>query len=77
MILGQKGRIWTKKGPKWAWLDFSRTVNLNFFKEDHKIGFYTKYQQNSTNCLVDISHNVGFGPKRGKFGPKRAQNGRG
>ena len=23
---------WTKKGPKWAGLDFSRTVNLNFPK---------------------------------------------
>ena len=30
-----------KKGPKRDWLDFSQTVNLNFFKEDHNIGFYT------------------------------------
>ena len=77
LILGQKRQIWTKKGPKWAWLDFSRTVNLIFFKEDHKIGFYTKKQQNLMNHLEDISQNVDFGPKRGKFGPKRAQNGRG
>ena len=26
----KRGKIWTKKGPKWAGLDFSRTVNLNF-----------------------------------------------
>ena len=37
----------------------------------------TKNKQNSTNRLEDISQNVDFGPKRGKFGPKRAQNGRG
>ena len=27
------------------------------------------------NCLEDISQYVDFGPKRGKFVPKRAQNG--
>ena len=76
LILSQKGQIWTKTGPKWAGLDFSWTVNINFPKEDHKINFYTKNQQNSTNRLEDISQNVDFGPKRGKFGPKRGQNGR-
>ena len=69
------------------WLDFSQTVNLNFFKDDNKIGFYTKNQQNSTsltknqqnsmNNLEGISQNIDFGPKRGKFGPNRAQNGQG
>ena len=28
-------------GPKLAGLDFSRTPNLNFLKEYHKISFYT------------------------------------
>ena len=54
LILAQKGQIWTKKGPKWAWLDFSRTVNINFPKEDHTISFYTKNQQNSMNSSQDI-----------------------
>ena len=36
-----------------------------------------KNQQNSTNRLEDINQNVDFGPKRGKFGPKKAQNGQG
>ena len=76
LILGQKGQIWTKKGPKWVGLDFYRTVNLTFPKEGHKISFYAKTQQNSMNRLEDISPNADFGPKRGKFGPKRAQNGR-
>ena len=57
-------------------LDFSRIPNLNFLREDHKISFYTKNQQNSTDRLENIGKNVGFGPKRGQFGPKRAQNGR-
>ena len=63
----KRGQIWTKKGPKWTGLDFSRIVNINFPKEDHKISFYTKNQQNSMNPLEDISQNVDFGPKRGKF----------
>ena len=67
---GKKGQIWTKKGPKWAGLDFSLTVNISFLKEDHKISFYTQNQQNSMYCLEDISQNVDFGPKRGKFGLK-------
>ena len=48
-------QIWTKKGPKWAGLNFPPIVNLNFFKEEHKIGFYTKNQQKSTSRLEDIS----------------------
>ena len=55
-------------------LDFSKTLNLNFLKEDHKISFYTKNQQNSVNHLEDISQNVDFGPKGGKFGQNKAQN---
>ena len=47
-----------------------------FSKEDRKMSFYTKNQQNKMNTLEDISQNVDFGPKKGKFGPKRAQNGR-
>ena len=61
-------------GLKWAGLDFSRTVNLYFPKEHNKINFYNKNQQNSTNCLEDISQNVDFGPKRANLdqkGPKR------
>ena len=58
-------------------LYFSRTVNINFPKEDHKIIFYTKNHQNSMNHLEDIRQNVDFGPKRSIFGPKRVQNGRG
>ena len=76
LILGQKGANLDQKGPKWAGLDFSRTFNISFPKENHKISFYIKNQQNSTNRLEDMSQNVDFGPKRGKFGPKRAQNGR-
>ena len=49
LILGQKGKILTKKGPKWAGLDFFQTVNINFPKEDHKNNLYTKNHQNSMN----------------------------
>ena len=78
LILGLKRANLDQKGPKMDWARFfSRTPNLNFLREDHNISFYTKNQQNSTDCLVDISQNVDFGAKRGKFGPKRAQNGRG
>ena len=70
LILAKKGQILTEKGPKWAGLDFSRTVNISFPKEDNKISFYTKNKQNSMNRLEDISQNVDFGPKRGKFGQK-------
>ena len=76
LILGLKGTNLDQKGPKWAGLDFFRTANINFLKEDYKISFYIKNQQNSMNSFVDISKNVVFGPKRAKFGPKRAQNGR-
>ena len=53
---------------------FFRTADINFPKEDHKISFYTKNKQNSMNHSEGINQNVDFGPKRGKFGPKRAQN---
>ena len=42
LFWAKKGKIWTKKGPKWERLDFSRTVNLSFPNQDHKISFYTK-----------------------------------
>ena len=61
-----------KFGPKRAGPGFFQAVKLNFLKEDHKPSFYTKNQQNSIKSLEDISSNVDFGPKRGKFGPKRA-----
>ena len=65
-----------KKQPKMGGgLDFSGTVNLSFPKKNHKISLYTKNQQNSMKALEDMSQNVDFGPKKGKFGPKRAQNG--
>ena len=75
LIFKLKGANLDQKGPKWAGLDFSQTVNLSFPKEDHKISFYTKNQQNSMSYLEYISPNVDSGPKRGKFKPKRAQNG--
>ena len=52
--------FWTKKGPKWEGLDFSRTTNLYFLKEEHKISFYTKNQQNSMNHFEDLSQNCWF-----------------
>ena len=64
-------------GPKRAGPVFFQTVKLNFLKEDHKPSFYNKNQQNSIKHLDDISSNVEFGPKMGKFGPKKAQKGRG
>ena len=60
LILGQKGANLYKKGPKMGGLDFFQTVNINFPKEDRKISFYTKIQQNSMNHLEDISQYVGF-----------------
>ena len=75
LILGLKRANLNKKGPKIGRAKFFGTVNLNFPKEDHKNSFYTKNHPNSMNHLVDI--NVDFRPKRGKFGPKRVQNGQG
>ena len=46
------------------------SINLNFPKSPQDKFLY-KNQQNSTNSLEDISSNVDFGPKRGKFGPTR------
>ena len=77
LILAQKGANFDQKVPKLGGAGFFRTVNINFPKEDHKISFYTKKQQNSINHLEDISQNIDFGAKKGKFGSKRAQNGRG
>ena len=77
LILCLKGANLDQKGPKMGGLDFFRTVNINFPKEDRKISFYTKNQQNSMSRLEDISPNVDFGSKRSKFGPKRTQNGQG
>ena len=76
LILGQKGANFDQKGPKMGGARFFRNVNINFPKENHKISFYTKNQQNLKNRSGDISQNADFGPKWGKFGPKRAQNGR-
>ena len=42
-----------QKGPKMGGARFFWTVNTNFPKEDHKISFYTKNQQNSINHLKD------------------------
>ena len=74
-MLDPKGPNLDRKGPKMGRAKFFRTVNFNFTKEGHNNSFYTKNHQNSMNRLEDISQNVDFGPKRGKFGPKRAQNG--
>ena len=62
-----------QKGPKMGGARLSRTVNINFPKEDHKIVCYTKTQQNSTNRLEDISKNVDLGQKGASLdqkGPK-------
>ena len=67
---GQKGANLDQKGSKMGMARFLPDCKPHFFfKEDHKIGFYTKYQQNSTSRLGDTGQNVDFGPKRGKFGP--------
>ena len=71
LILGQKEANFDQKGPKMGRTRFFRTVNISFPKEDHKISFYTKNQQNSINHLEDMSH-VDFRSKKGKFGPKNA-----
>ena len=55
LILGQNGANLNQKGSKMGVATFRRTENLNFFKEDHKIGFYTKYQQNSASHFGDTS----------------------
>ena len=56
LILGQKrGKFGPKRVQNGHGEIFSWTVNLNFFKEEHKIGFYTKNQQNSMSRLKDIS----------------------
>ena len=73
---GPKGANFDQKGLKRAGIDFSRTSNINFTKEDNKTSIHTKNQQNSMNCLEDLGSNVNFGPKRCKFGQKRAQKGR-
>ena len=77
LILRQKGANLDQKGSKMGVAGFFSDFKPQFFKVDHKIGFYTKNQQNSINHLEDISQNVDFGPKKGKFEPKRAQNGQG
>ena len=71
LILGQQGSNLDQKRPEMGRARFFQTVNMNFPKEDHKISFYTKNQQNSMNPSEDISQNVDFGPKRGKFGPRK------
>ena len=77
LILGQKGANLDQKGSKMGGARFFPDCKHQFSKKDHKISFYTQNQQNSMYHLEDISQNVDFGPKRGKFGPKRAQNVRG
>ena len=77
LILGQKGANLDQKGPKMGEARFLSDCKHQFSKEDHKISFYTQIQQNPMYHLEDITQNVDFGPKRGKFGPKRAQNGQG
>ena len=57
LILGQKEANLDHKGPKMGGARLFLTVNISFPKEDHKISFYTKNQQNSTNRLEDISQN--------------------
>ena len=73
----ERGKFGPKRAQKRVGPDFSWTSNIHFLQDDHKNSIYTKNQQNSMNRLEDIGSNVDFGPKRGKFGPKRAQKGRG
>ena len=70
LILGQRGGKFGPKRVQNGRAGFFPDFKPQFFKVDHKIGFYKKYQQNSTDRLVDINQNVDFGTKRGKFGPK-------
>ena len=75
LILGQKGANLDQKGPKMGEATFFPNRKPIFsIRKNHKISFYTKNQQNSTSRLEDIGQNVDFGPKRGKFGSKSAQN---
>ena len=67
LILGLKGANLNKKRAQMGGARFFQNPNLNFLKENHKKSFYTKNQKNSTNRLEDLSQNVDFGPKRGKF----------
>ena len=55
LILGQKRANLDKKGSKMGVARFFSDCKPKFFKEDHKIGFYTKNQQNSTSRFEDIS----------------------
>ena len=76
MLNPKRSKFGPKRAQKGRGYIF-RTVNLNFPKEDHKNSFYTKNHQNSMKRLEDYKLNVDFRPKRGEFGPKRVQNGRG
>ena len=67
LILGQKGANLDQKGPKMGGARFFQNPKPQFSKKDHKMSFYMKNQQNSTNGLKDISQNVDFGPIKGKF----------
>ena len=75
LILGLKGENLDQKGPKMGGARFFQNPKPQFSKKDHKISFYTKNQQTSMSSLEDISQNVYFGPKKGKFGPKRPKMG--
>ena len=76
LILGLKRANLDQKGPKMGGARFFPDCK-HFPKENHKISFYIKNQQNSMDRSEDICQNVDFGPKKGKFRPKWAQNGRG
>ena len=55
LILRNKGANFDQKGSKMGVARFFPNCKPQFFKENHKIRFYTKNQQNSTSCLEDIS----------------------
>ena len=73
LILVLKRANLDQKGPKMGGLDFSTTPNLNFLIEDHKISFYTKNQQNSTNHLETRPSMIGS-PERVKIQRSLVQN---
>ena len=74
LILGLKDANLDQKGPKMGGERFFQNPKPQFSKRRPSDKFL---YQKKMNRVEDISQNIDFGPKRGKFGPKRARNGRG
>ena len=76
LILGLNWVNLDQKGPKMGGARFSLTANLTFLKEDHKISFYTKNQQNSIYRLEDIAKMLILGQKGANLDQKWPKMGR-